>query len=215
MSGKGVLKGVVFGAVFAASAGCATTGGDIGGLVPAPKFLSGSIDDNNVYIAKDKRFTVAVPFAADTDNHRYMKVKEEYGPNEDYVSFGPGAVDQRIYRIDFVTPPAGRSLPALDTVVSRMQGLVAQQAQQSYGTAPTVGGSQKTVIGGHDAYTWEMQQSVPSMHATLTHEVYMIYLGGSGVTVWVQTPSNNLSDQRALTPEQFAESLKVTPPAGQ
>lgn len=190
-------------------AGCA--GGDILGLVPAPRILSGSIDDNNVYIAKDKRFTVSVPFAPNTDNHMYMKVKENYGPVEDYVSFGPGAVDERIWRIEVVTPPADKPLPALDALAPQILTTVEKQAEQAYGTVPTAGEGQKTTVSGHPAWVWDLQQSVPSMHATLAHRLYLVDFGGPMATVWVQTPSGNLTDQRALTAQQFAESLKLGP----
>ena len=204
---KGIALSVIMFSLIASLSGC--TGGDILGLVPAPRILSGSIDDNNVYIAKDKRFTVSVPFAENTDNHMYMKVKENYGPTEDYVSFGPGAVDQRIWRVEVVLPTPGRSIQALDAVAPQVLAATEHLAQQAYGTTPTAGEGQKTMVNGHAAYVWDLQQSVPSMHATLAHKLYLIDFGSTMATVWVQTPSDNLTDQRALTPEQFAESLKV------
>lgn len=188
----------------------ACSGGDILGLVPAPRILSGSIGDDNVYIAKDRRFTVSVPFAANTDNHMYMHVKENYGPTEDYVSFGPGAVDERIWRVEVVIPPPGKPFPTLDAIAPQILTATEQLAQQAYGTVPTAGEGQKTTVGGRAAWVWDLQQSVPSMHAVLAHRLYLIDFGSTMATVWVQTPSNNLSDRRALTPEQFAESLKIT-----
>lgn len=193
--------------------GCSSTGGDIGGLVPAPKFLKGSID-NNVYTAQDKRFTVSVPHAQGSYEYRYMQVKEQYGPIEDYLSFGPAAVNQSIYRIDLVTPPPGRSLPDLDTVAPRAVSAVEQQAQAVYGSPATAGEGSKIVIGGHNAYHWELKQMVPTgklanVAVNLVHEVYQIDFGGSMATVWVQSQVGNPT-ANALTPEQFAESLKLT-----
>jgi hypothetical protein len=194
-------------------AACASTGGTIGGLVPAPKILQGSID-NNVYTAKDKRFTVSVPHAQGSYEYTYMQVKEQYGPVEDYVSFGPAAINQSIYRIDLVTPPPGRSLPDLDTVAPRAIANVEQQAQAVYGSAATASEGSKVVIGGHNVYHWELKQTVPTgklanVPVDLVHEVYQIDFGGSMATVWVETRVGN-PIAGALTPEQFAESLKLT-----
>lgn len=204
-----VVGGLFLSLLLGTLGGCSTTGGDILGLVPAPRFLSGSIDDNNVYIAKDKRFTVAVPFAEDTDDHVYMKVREEYGPHGDYVSFGPGAMDQRIYRIEFAVPTTDLPLADLDTAAPQILSSTEQQAQQAYGGTLTAGPGQKTIVNGRNAYTWDLQQSLPSRHATLAHKLYLIDFGGPMVAVWVQTPNDNISNRKALTPEQFAESLKV------
>lgn len=207
-----VVGGLFLSLLIGALAGCSSSGGDIGGLFPAPKFLKGSIDDNNIYTAQDKRFTVSVPHAQGTDDYRYMHVKEEYGPDEDYVSFGPGAVNQSIYRINFMAAPAGKPLPDLDTVAPKALSFVEQQAQEAYGGAPTAGEGSKILVSGHNAYHWELKQAVPSgklanVPVNLVHELYLIDFGGAMATIWVQTEVGGLNGG-ALTPEQFAESLK-------
>lgn len=194
---------------------CSSTGGDIGGLIPAPKFLKGAIE-NNVYTAQDKRFTVSVPHAQGSYEYNYMQVKEQYGQVEDYISFGPAAFNQSIYRIDFVTAPAGRSLPDLDTVAPKMLEVVEQESRRSYGGMVTAGDPAKLVIGGHNAYHWQLQQTVPegklaNIEVNLVHDVYQIDFGRSMATVWVQTQVGNPT-ANALTAEQFVESLKVPAP---
>ena len=85
--------------VLAALAGCATTGGDIGGLFPAPKFLKGTIR-NNIYTTSDGSLSVAIPHKEGSYEYQYMQVKEQYSPQGDYISFGPAALDKSIYRVE-------------------------------------------------------------------------------------------------------------------
>ncbi|HEV7164167.1 MAG TPA: hypothetical protein VGO35_02110 [Gammaproteobacteria bacterium] len=212
MTKQQVVRGFFLSLLVGAFAGCAHTGGDVGGLIPAPKFLKGAIE-NNVYTAQDKRFTVSVPHAQGSYEYSYMQVKEQYGQVEDYISFGPAAVNQSIYRIDFVTAPAGRSLPDLDTVAPKMLEVVEQEARKSYGGTVTAGDPAKLVIGGYNAYHWQLQQMVPegklaNVVVNLVHEIYQIDFGRSMATVWVQTQVGNPT-VNALTAEQFAESLKL------
>jgi len=54
-------------------AGCSTTGGTIGGLLPAPKFLKGEIV-NNIYRSPDGSFSVGVPHKEGSYEFKYMQV---------------------------------------------------------------------------------------------------------------------------------------------
>src|SRR5882724_3759617 len=97
-----IIGGLLLSLSISSLAGCRSTGGDIGGLIPAPKLLKASIDDG-IYTAKDKSFTVQVPHAQGSYEYTYMQVKEQYlDHGEDYVSFGPAAFNQGIYRVDYV-----------------------------------------------------------------------------------------------------------------
>jgi hypothetical protein len=101
-------------------AGCSTTGGDILGLFPAPKILKGSID-NNVYTSKDKLFSIAIPHKQGSYEYKYMQVKEEYTPHNDYVSFGPAAFDQSIFRVNFTMRATPGSLqPGFDDIAPKI-----------------------------------------------------------------------------------------------
>lgn len=216
MDTRRLIKGILLSMAIASLTGCSTTGGDIGGLVPAPKFLKGSID-NGVYTAQDKRFTVAVPHAQGSYEYSYMQVKEQYGQNEAYVSFGPAAFDQSIYRVDLVTAPVGQSMPNLNTVAPRILGGVEQQAQTAYGSAATADEGSRVMIAGHNAYRWELKQTVPAgklanVSVDLVHSVYLIDFGVAMATVWVQNPID-IPTGKGLTPDQFAESVKVAAPA--
>ncbi|MHB8622745.1 MAG: hypothetical protein ACYC9J_09140 [Sulfuricaulis sp.] len=120
--------------VIAVLAGRDTTGGAIGNLIPAPKFLKGEIKDN-IYIAQDKSFTVAVPYKAGSYEYKYMHVKEQYSEYGAYVSFGPAAFDQSIYRIETgkrVTP--GSQSVKFDEVAPKIVENYKAQLQKGYGT---------------------------------------------------------------------------------
>lgn len=115
--------------------GCSTTGGTIGGLVPAPKFLKGEIK-NNTYTAKDKSFSVTVPHKDGSYEYTYMQVKEQYFEYGAYVSFGPAAFDQSIYRLE----TARRMTPGSQTVsfneaVPKLVENYKTQLQKGYGAA--------------------------------------------------------------------------------
>lgn len=198
-------------------AGCSTTGGDIGGLFPAPKFLKGSID-NNIYTSKDNNFTIAVPHAQGSYEYKYMQVKEEYHNTYDYVSFGPAAFDQSIYRVEVVPrAPPGEARPSLDEVASKFLTQVEQMMQNAYGAEPAVIQNNKTQINGRNALYWQLKQVVPtgklnsSNPVNLTHDIYVIDFGDAVGIVWaqIQAGAASSSGEKPLTPEQFASSLKI------
>lgn len=213
-----LVKGLQFGLLLCALAACASTGGTIGGLVPAPKILQGSID-NNVYTSKGGTFTVAVPHPQGSDEYRYMHVKEQYRDNETYLSFGPSAVDQSVYRVDLLMRMTPGSMdPSLDQTAPQLLANVEQQAQKAYGGDVTVTSSDKTQVNGREALHWLLKQVAPAgklvndAPVTLVHEVYAIDFGYAIATVWVQTETGDPIQGKGMTPAQFAASLTLLPP---
>ncbi len=204
--------------LLAGFAGCSTTGGDIGGLFPAPKFLKGSID-NNIYTSKDKLFTIAVPHVQDSYEYKYMKVKEEYINHNDYVSFGPAAFDQSIYRVN-VTMRAtlGSMQPNFDTIAPELLSGSEQQIQKTYGTEPVVVQSSKIQINGRETYYWQLHQEVPAgilmsdRAVTLDHKIYVIDFKYAVALVWVQSSMDPSAIKNGLTAKQFADSLTLLLP---
>jgi len=203
--------------LFVGFAGCSTTGGDIGGLFPAPKFLKGSIE-NNVYTSKDKLFSIAIPHKQGSYEYKYMQVKEEYHNGYDYVSFGPAAFDQSIYRVEVVPrAPPGEARPSLNEAASKFLMQVEQMMQNAYGAQAVVTQSNKTQVNGRNALYWQLKQVVPagklnsSNPVTLTHDVYVIDFDDAVGIVWVQnqTGASSSPGEKSLTPEQFASSLKI------
>lgn len=193
--------------------GCSTTGGTIGGLFPAPKFLKGEIK-NNTYTAQDKSFSVAVPHKDGSYEYTYMQVKEQYSEHGAYVSFGPAAFDQSIYRIETAkrVTPGSQSVKFDDVAPKIVEGYKAQ-LQNVYGSAPQEDESSQEKINGRKAYYWRFTQVVPAgkyinnREATFTHDVYVIDFEKGAVIVWVQIPETT----KAVTvgARTFAESVAM------
>jgi hypothetical protein len=75
-------------------------------------------------------------------------------------------------------------------------------------------------VNGYPTYYWQFQQDVPpgklsNQQESLTHDLYVINYGYAVATIWVQRPTGpgtpGIKD--VLTPEEFADSLKLLPVA--
>ncbi len=197
--------------VMLVSVGCSTTGGTIGGLFPAPKFLKGDIK-NNTYTAQDKSFSVAVPHKDTSYEYKYMHVKEQYSEFEAYVSFGPAALDTSIYRIQIgkrITPES-QSVKLEDVAPIILENYRAQ-LEKGYGTAPKEEESRQETINGRKAYFWKLSQVIPAgkymsnSSVTLTHDVYVIDFEKGVAMVWIQIPET--ANQAEIASRAFAESV--------
>lgn len=193
--------------------GCSTTGGTIGGLFPAPKLLKGEIK-NDTYTAQDKSFSVAVPHKNGSYEYTYMQVKEQYSEYGAYVSFGPAAFDQSIYRIETAKRVTlGSQDVKFDDAAPKIVEGYKEQLQKGYGTAPQETESRKETINGRKAYFWKLTQVVPTgkylsnKAATFTHDVYVIDFEKGAAIVWVQVPET--TQKLAMDPRAFAESVAM------
>lgn len=192
--------------------GCSTTGGTLGGLLPAPKLLKGEIN-NNIYTAKDKSFSIAVPHEHDSYEYKYMQVKEQYGEGGTYISFGPAAFDQSIYRFEvgIRTPPI-QDMPFKEIALKAVEGYNIQ-LQKGFGTIPEVLGSDQNPVNGRKTYHYTLTQEVPAeknisnRSVILRHEVYVMDYEEAIAIVWVQIPDT--TKQPAMAPRAFAESVVI------
>jgi hypothetical protein len=192
--------------------GCSTTGGTIGGLFPAPKFLKGEIK-NNIYTAQDKSFSVAVPHKDGSYEFTYMQVKEQNSEYGAYVSFGPAALDQSIYRVEIAkrVTPGSQNVKFDDAAPKIVEGYKAQ-LQNGYGTTPQEAESRQETINGKKAFFWRLTQVVPvgkyvsNEAVTFTHDVYVIDFEKGAAIVWVQVPET-IQKKAAMDPRAFAESV--------
>lgn len=207
------LRFVLFVAAVFSLVGCSTTGGTIGGLFPAPKFLKGEIK-NDIYTAQDKSFSVVVPHKKGSYEYTYMQVKEQYSEYGAYVSFGPAAVDQSIYRIETAkrVTPGSQSIKFDDVAPKIVEGYK-DQLQKGYGTVPQEAESRQETINGRKAYFWKLTQVVPAgkyisnKAATFTHDVYVIDFEKGAAIVWVQIPET--TKKAAIESRTFAESVAM------
>lgn len=194
-----------------ALAGCSTTGGTIGGLFPATKFLKGEIK-NNIYTAKDKSFSVAVPHKNGSYEYTYMQVKEQYSDYSVYISFGPAAFDQSVYRLEIVkrVMPGSQEVKFDDIAPKIVEGYKTQ-LQKGFGTTPQEILSRRETINGRKAYYWKLTQIVPAgkyisnRSSNFTHEAYVIDFEKWVAIVWVQIPET--TKKASIEPLAFAESV--------
>lgn len=198
--------------------GCSTTGGTIGGLIPAPKFMEGSID-KKTYYSKDKDFSISIPHGDGSYEFSHMNVKEQYGDFEAYISFGPAAFDQSIYRLNVgrkVTPESRNIV--FEDVLEEMIDNYKHQIEKGYQSKPALEKRKAVLVNGKKSYYFSLRQEVPSgilinnMPATLHHEGIATEYESLVAIVWVQKMTGVVTTkQSSLTAIAFAESFSIAP----
>jgi len=185
--------------------------------------LKGKIK-NNRYTAPDKSFSVAVPHEKGTYEYRYMQVNEQFADGGRYVSFGPAAFDQCIYRLEIISrvAPDGKTLSFDEFVPQIVNGFKALM-NDAYGSAPSEIEKEQLAIQAKNAYHYRIKQAIAGDQSgvlvlgkdgfegeeqAVMHEVYLVDFGANVVLVAVQIPEE-LGQEGGLTPETFAESVVV------
>ena len=81
------------------------TGGIIGGLVPAPKFLDGEVTDG-IYASPENAFTVRTPYT-EKEHYEwsYTQIHEVKDKNVIGIVFGPAAFDKNNYHAVLIRLP--------------------------------------------------------------------------------------------------------------
>jgi len=185
---------------------CSTTGGTIGGLLPAPKFTKGKIE-NSTYYSKGNEFSISIPHKKGSNEYTYMKIKEQYSDVGAYVSFGPAAVDQSIYRVEIgrKLSPQSKNISLESFTDSVVSGYI-KQLESGYKTKISQVKREKLNINGSPSYYVELSQ--PNKSQPIKHQVYISDLPEVGVIFWVQSSSTgiNLATINAI---EFAESFKL------
>lgn len=186
--------------------GCSSTGGTIGGLFPAPKFLDGKIE-NDTYLSKNSDFSVSVPHKDGTYEFTYLQIKEQYSELGAYISFGPAAMDQSIYRLEIgkKLSPESKQVDfssAVDAVIANYS----KQLELGYKSKPTLIKREKTMINGFETYVVHLTQKLSNQD--LEHEVIVTNYPTMAAIFWVQKSS--ISSQKAsINALEFAQSFKV------
>ena len=203
-----------------ALAGCSSTGITPAGNtsesvssdpVPAPKPLKGEIK-GNLYTAQDKSFSVMLPHKKE-GLHEYAnkQIKEELTEYGAYVSFGPAAFDESIYRVEAVKDTVSGKKTNLDDIAPKLIEDYQTQLQKNYESAPRKTESRQETINGKKAFYWELIQLVPAGKfasnkvVTITHDVYIINFEKGAAIVWVLIPET--AKRTALESRIFAESV--------
>lgn len=186
------------------------------GLFPTPNFLDGTIEAG-VYTAPDGDFTVRVPHT-DSYEQNWMQAKERSNPGEFYVSFGPAAFDQTIYRLSVFTEPVP-DLPVSELPRLARQGNagLADQLRATTGEPLELTNEGPTSIGGSSAYRMQYRQPAPAgtvatEPARVRHDAWMIKRSDRLYAVWVQSYELQSGPPEAtnkgLSASEFADSVK-------
>jgi len=151
-------------------------------------------------------FSIAVPQASDPSQFASMKMKEEIGTDNIYVSFGPTDLDPSIYR---VTVNAKRVPVTFTQMKTNLFPQIAPFIERAYGQPMQAIHQEDITFQGHPAvfavYTQDIPGSSqllgtrPIQGATLTHTIYYIDYDKYIVTLWVMGSSgggiNTVNDQ--------------------
>ena len=198
-----------------ALSGCSTTGGTILGLFPAPKFIDGSFE-NNSYVSKDKSFSISLPHKTDSYEYKYMAMKEQYGEGWAYVSFGPAAFDQSIYRLHLGKKPEFSNIenPMQQVANVEIENNM-YQLEVGYKSKPILVEKKLIQLKGQSAYYVKLSQEVPAgvlisnKSAHLLHEMIGMDYGDTVAFVWIQTMSDShVGGRPIMSVKEFAESLR-------
>ena len=186
--------------------GCNTTGGTIGGLMPAPKFTKGKIE-NDTYFSKDNDFSVRMPHKKGSSEYLYLQIKEQYySQSGAYISFGPAAGDLSIYRLE-----VGKKLSEdsndfdIDSAIDIIIDSYITQLS-SYGSTPKITSKDKINFNGNEAYQLKLTQELPN--EVLTHDAVIVDYRTMSVIFWVQKSSVGGS-QSLMSVTEFAESFEI------
>lgn len=186
--------------------GCSTTGGTIGNLIPAPKFLKGDVKDSK-YHAADGSLEINTPFPQRTPAYTYMEVKERYASTGAYVSFNSSVAPNEIYRIEVGKKlDESQLVPKFEDVVEIMLRGYKQQLL-GYGTEPVEEWRTETSLGGKRAMLVTLRQTIPlnrsyrgSSGGYVAHHIlYVVESTGGAGAVWIQWPHG--CDACAVGPE--------------
>lgn len=190
----------------------AQTGGDIAGLIPAPKFLKGAIKDNH-YSFPNNDFRIAVPHQEGTEEFRYMQVKEQIFALSTYASFGPAALDRKIFRVEASTildPSAPR--PAIEAMASEAFPAYIAQIEQGYSTPAEQLVFRQTEMKGIKAMFGLYRQQIkprtrlfgPTIAGeTRMHALYLIDAETYGAFFWIEVPDADAGLQESLEKETY------------
>jgi hypothetical protein len=194
---------------------CTWTSVTVADFFPTFKSLKGKIS-NDVYTAPDSGFSVAVPHKKDSYEFKYMKTSEGTSADGEYVSFGPAAYDQSIYRVEILRRSEPTDPDAFDHGAQQVIPGFKQLMEQRFAAPLNQLDAQTLSVKGRKSDFWRFAQHVPpgrlgNKETLLTSDVYVIDCGRSVAFVSVMAPEMPpiVAAQIEITPQAFAESVEV------
>lgn len=178
--------------------GCASTGGTIGGLIPAPKIIKGKIKDG-IYTSPKSKFRISVPNWDDKSEYQYMKMKEQLSTTGIYLSFGPAAFKNNIYRVEYAEKLSSMSYYIeLKTIKNEIFSKYIKQIEKAYNSKVELIAEDIDLFDSKKSYSRIYRQSIPrretffktTAESLRYHFVDLIDYGSYSVMYWVEIPVN-------------------------
>jgi len=174
--------------------GCTSTGGIIGGLIPAPKLTKGHLSDG-VYTAKDRTFSVGTPFQPGETAYTYMQIDEQYLEDEMHIAFSSSVLPAEVYRIDVLCDVDARNGPKTGVEFSSVARALYSETFVSAHNTPLVPESQAESRPGE----FHFVQKIPERNSgfpyfqkiggfTVRHSSYSFDGNDCVGNIWVNYP---------------------------
>ncbi len=188
-----------------------STGGIIAGLLPAPKILKGKIKDG-IYIAPKKEFKISVPNWNNKSEYQYMKVKERFSKTGEYLSFGPAAFNQNIYRLEYSRKLSFEGYYIeLNTIKALVFKKYIKQIEKAYHAKIELISEDVDLFDARKSYSRIYRQHIPAkkklfkkIAETLRyHFIDLVDYGSYNLMFWVEVDVN--LENRS----KFEEKLKI------
>lgn len=139
--------------------GCSSTGSTIGGVIPASTFTKGTLSEGR-YTAKDKSFSVAVPFPPGSPGYPAMEILEKSDGGGSLVAFSSSAHPGEVYRVTTFSDVKPVNRLAETTVASYRK-----QMEASGGAPLRAEKANQELVDGMLAISHRYSQAIPSRAA--------------------------------------------------
>jgi hypothetical protein len=198
--------------VLAAFSACALAGCNLfPPLVRGIDALEGKVADGR-YTSPDGTLSLRVP-QTDSYELRWMQAKEIAKPDEFYVSFGPAAFDQSIYRCGVTRLGTGLGTDVdLRDACHRIVEQTGLQLEPMTHTALETVDERADTIQGQAAYGMHLRQHAPAgtvsnRDTSILHEAWLVRYGDRLTFTWVQTYEGQPT--KGIGAQEFTRSVEL------
>ena len=183
------------------------------GSLPPSQSVAGTLKRDR-YTSPDGDFSVAVPFVGDYERN-WMQVKEQRRALGQYISFGPAAFNQSIYRLLVWREHPGAVRRSLDSAAALIASELTVQLERSYGAPLQLVTDKAANVNGIAARQRRYRQvatagKISNMEVVLQHQLLVLKDGNRIWSAWLQSPVglSRGNEEDPLTLEQFVGSVQ-------
>ena len=147
------------------------------GSLPPSQSVAGTLERDR-YTSRDGDFSVAVPFVGDYER-TWMQVKEERHALVQYISFGPAALNQSIYRLMVFREHPEAVRTSLDAAAAGIASELTMQLERSYGAPLQLVTDKAANVNGIAARQRRYRQvatagTISNMEVVLHHQLLVL-----------------------------------------